>query len=179
MKNAFFRLFMAAGLLIFLSGCSTVYEAFIGVDGDTRDQFAATPPSCEKDLADRNSIAACTKELMPLGLAYGQLALGRIEDYGEHAKPETKKMLPEFRAEIEQNCIEHINHADELFAEGEQDVAVEIALGSLSDCFFRADAVMERSYGGMDTAHLRDITSRALDTMYQASLSDAEFSEEG
>jgi len=162
-----------------MTGCETVYTAFIGVDDKTKARFTTVPQMCENGLTENEEISACTRELMPLGREYGLIALQRIQDYGEYALPETKKMLPEFKEKIEQNCFAQIDQADELFNDGKDDVAVEIALGSLSDCFFRGDAVMERSYGDVEAAPLRMVTDRALQTLFDASLSEDYYYQEG
>lgn len=168
MKNRFFYYFSMCCFLLSLTGCASVYEAFIGVDSETKERFAVVPVQCENGLDNKSDISRCTQALMPIGRDFGELALARIEDYGAHAQPATQKILPEFKEKIAKNCIEHIDNADNLFAKGKEDIAVEIALGSLSDCFFRCDEVMERSYAGMEAGHLRDVTSRALDKYYQS-----------
>ena len=172
MKSRFIRWICCLMLAVTLGGCSTIYEAFIGEDSEVRAHFAETPAHCNSDLVKEDEISACAKELMPLGREYGTLALARIEDYGEFARPETKERLPEFKEKIEHNCFSQIDEADRLFAEGKNDVAVEIALGSLSDCFFRGDEVMERSYGGMTAEPLRGVTDRALKQLYGESLTE-------
>lgn len=170
MRNRFVNVICCLMLAVMLSGCSSVYEAFIGEDSNTKARFAEVPKHCNNKLDRDKEISACTKDLMPLGREYGTLALARIKDYGDYALPETKKKLPEFKEKIEQNCFAQIDQADKLFAEGQNDVAVEIALGSLSDCFFRGDAVMERSYGGMTAEPLRLVTDKALKQLYGESL---------